>query len=183
MQIDFEDILAGSIGRMVVVSLFLVSGIWIGSMIGGFGILLGEEGIDGVLDPAVVFLSPLFLINLWIVLNGFFLAGMLIWIFAADGIGYLSWGILVGVESLFVLLGFSFGYSVKFSSPANMAVAWGVWLLLLAMLETGVWLVCQWRRSIWARQLAALRAENAMIHLERDAKNHSQWSQEDGDLR
>ncbi len=183
MQIDFEDILAGSIGRIVVVVLFLVSGIWLGSAIGGFAVVVAEEGIFDVLDPGLVFLSPLLLINLWIVLNGFFLAGMLIWIFVADGIGYLSWGIFVGMESLFVMLGFSFGYGVGFSSPANMAIAWGVWLVLLTMVETGVWLVCQWRQSIWARNLAELRAENAMAHADRDARNHGPRLPEDDNLR
>ncbi len=183
MQIDFEDILAGSIARMMLVSLFLVSGIWLGSAIGGFAVVVAEGGIFDVLDPSLVFLSPLLLINLWIVLNGFFLVGMLIWIFVADGLGYLSWGILVGVESLFVMLGFSFGYGVGFSSPANMVIAWGLWLVLLAMVETGVWLVCYWRRSIWARQLAELRAENAMIRAERDATANDQQSPEDDDLR
>ncbi len=108
---------------------------------------------------------------------------MLIWIFVADGLGYLSWGILVGVESLFVLLGFSFGYGVGFSSPANMAIAWVLWLVLLAMVETGLWLVFNWRQSIWARNLAELRAENAMAHAERNARNQNPRLPEDGDLR
>lgn len=183
MQIDIEDVLASSIGRMVSVSLFLVSGIWIGSAVGGFAILFAERGIYGIRDPAMVFLSPLLLINLWIVLNVFFLVGMVIWIFVADGLGYLSWGILVGGESLFVMLGFSFGFDVMFSSLAKMGIAWGIWLVVLSMLETGLWLVFHWRQNLWARRLVELRAENAMIHAERDAAKSRPDPPEDGDLR
>ncbi len=64
MQIDFEDILAGSIAKMMAVSLFLVSGIWLGSAIGGLAVVVGEGRISQVLDLGLVFLSPLLLINL-----------------------------------------------------------------------------------------------------------------------
>jgi len=178
MQLDFEDVLASSIGRVMVIFLFFLSGIWLGSLVGGFALMVGARSLP---DPEDVFMTPLLLVNVWIVLNVAFLAGMLIWIFVGDGLGCLAWGVLVGVESLFVMLGFTFG----FGSPASVdtAIAWAVWLVVLVMLETGVWLVFQWRRSIWARQMAALGAENAMIRAQRDVEVSYPEPSEDVDGR
>ena len=178
MQFDFEDILASSVGRVVAIALFFVCGIWIGSVIGGFALMVGMRDLPAATD---VSWAPLLLINLWLVLNVAFLAAMMIWVFVADGLGYLAWGILVGAESLFVLLGHSFGFGSR--DFTETLVAWGVWLILLVMLETGVWLVCQWRRNIWARQLAELRAENAMIRAEREQLARETEVPEDTDLR
>lgn len=177
MSFDFEDILASAFGRMLVIALFLTSGVWVGSLVGAIAIMAGERRLE-----LEVFLSaPLLLINVWLVLNVAFLAGVLIWIFVADGLGYLSWGVLIGVQSFFVMLGFNFGF--RLPPLLECAIAWAVWLTLLAMLETGVWLTCQWRRNVWAREIAALSAENAMILAQQEMMAEAAESPEDADLR
>lgn len=169
MQLDFEDILAGTFGRLVLFSLFLLSAIWIGSTIGGLALVVGRwdfsfDALSASLD--VLWWSPVLLINLWIVPNVAFLAAMMVYLLVSENTGYVAWGAIVGIESLFVMLGWA-----HHSSPAyHITVTWGAWLILLAMVETGIWLVRQMKMNRWAREMAELSAENAMIRAEREAR-------------
>ena len=44
------------------------------------------------------------------------------------------------------------------------------WLVLLAMVETGIWLTRQMFMNRWAHRLAALSAENSMRRAERETQ-------------
>ena len=169
MQLDFEDVLAGTFGRLVLFSLFLFSAIWMGSTIGGLALAVGRWDFSVhtfSIDLEALWWSPLLLINLWIVPNVAFLAAMMVYLLVSENTGYAAWGTIVGIESLFVMLSWA-----HHSSPAyRISITWGTWLVLLAMAETGIWLIRQMRMNRWAREMAELSAENAMIRAEREAR-------------
>ena len=173
MRLDFEDVLAGFFGRVVLLFLFLLSAIWAGCMIGCIARNVAE------IDPASLsigsplelledfLMSPLFLINLWIVPNVGFLALVVVVLFVSESYGFAAWGIILGFESLFFMLGSQFVHS---GSSSSQWFAWISWAVLLAMVETGIWLVRQMRTNRWARAMAELSAENAMRRAEREAE-------------
>lgn len=169
MQLDYEDMLAGTFSRIVLTALFFVSSIWLGSVIGGLAWLIGNEDYWDISDLRALmeaFLySPLFLINLWLVPNVGFLAIMLIWVFMNDGTSHLTWGLILGMESLFVML----GRCLKFDEPKETLISWSCWLILLGMAEAGIWLHRQMRHNRWAREMMELSAENAMLRAQRAA--------------
>ncbi|RYD47976.1 MAG: hypothetical protein EOP85_04470 [Verrucomicrobiaceae bacterium] len=158
MQLDFEDIMASALGRIVVIALFFASALWVGSIIGGIACYVGHFRHTGPPYVLEFLMSPLLLINFWIVPNVAFLAIMMVYVFVADGIGHVAWGVILGVESLFVML----GWGLHLNDLRDIAVAWSCWFVLLVMAETGVWLHRQMRINRWAHELAELRAENAM---------------------
>ncbi|GAA5129431.1 hypothetical protein JIN84_03340 [Luteolibacter yonseiensis] len=169
MRLDFEDVLAGSIGRIVLTALFFISALWIGGLIGGLSWMVGMEthwdlsDVRGLLEA--FYYSPLLLFNVWLIPNIAFLAIMLIWVLVNDGTGHLTWGLILGMESLFVML----GWCLDFDDPKKAIISWSCWLLLLGMAETGVWLHCQMMRNRWVRAMAELSAENAMLRAQRAA--------------
>lgn len=169
MRLDIEDVLSDTFSRGVMSILFFISAIWFGSMIGGLAWLIGNERSFNIfeLDLSQTFHSLLLLINLWIVPNVAFLAIMLIRVFVNDdGMSHMTWGVIIGMESLFVMLGWCLNFS---SDPKGSLIAWSTWLLLLGMIETGVWLHAQMRRNRWARAMVELSAENAMLRAQRAA--------------
>lgn len=58
-------------------------------------------------------------------------------------------------------------------SMLPITIAWISWLVLLVMLETGVWLIRQMLTNRWARQLAMLNMENSRTNAEREANRPS----------
>ena len=59
------------------------------------------------------------------------------------------------------------------------------WLVVLTMVETGIWLTRQMRMNRWAHQMAALSAENSMRRAEREAMARDEEqavTSEDGSL-
>lgn len=168
MQLDLEDILAGTFGRIVVAFFFALSALWVGSVIGGVALTFGEyfnapfELMKALMD---VWASPRFLVNIYLIPNLALLAVAAGVLFATDRLGWISWGILVAMESSFVM----FGLDYEYRSGVEIAVAWSVWLVLLAMVETGIWLLRGMQRNRWVRGLAALNAENAMRRAERES--------------
>lgn len=182
MQLDFEDVLASSVGKIIITALFFVSAIWLGSMIGGLAWVIGAEHYLNVTDftdfLSGAFYSPLLLANLWLIPNAAFLAIMLVYILLNDGTGHVTWGILVGMESLFVML----GWCLKFEEPKETVISWSCWLVLLGMAETGVWLHCQMQRNRWVRAMAELSAENAMLRAQRAAMS-SETEEPEPDLK
>lgn len=85
-------------------------------------------------------------------------------LFVTDHTGYAAWGTIVGLESILALLGTNYRYE-----PASVLVVAALcWLILLVMLEAGVWLIRHMRMNRWVRELAALSAENAMQRAERE---------------
>ena len=59
----------------------------------------------------------------------------------------------MGFESLFVMLGWGLG----FHDMKDTTLAWSCWLVLLVMVETGIWLDRQMRTNRWARGLKRQR--------------------------
>lgn len=165
MQLDFEDIMTSAVGRILVVFVFFTGAVWLGSIVGGLACHVGFHRHHVVPSMLDLFLSPLLQVNLWIVPNVAFLAIMTVYLFVSDGIGHAAWGIIVGFESLFVML----GWGLKFEETKDTVLAWSCWLVLLVMVETGVWLHRQMITNRWAREMAELRAENAMRRAEREA--------------
>ncbi|MES2439006.1 MAG: hypothetical protein V4584_08060 [Verrucomicrobiota bacterium] len=165
MQLDFEDILSGAFGRIIALFLFIVSAVWVGSLVGGIAWMVGRSGFSQLPSIFDLFMSPLLLINLWIIPNVALLAIMTSYLLVSDESGHAAWGVIVGFESLFVML----GWCLNFSGVKDTALAWSCWLVLLVMLETGIWLDRQMRTNRWAREMAQLRAENAMRIAQRTA--------------
>jgi hypothetical protein len=178
MRFDFEDILSGVLGRILVLFLFLVSATWLGSIIGGLASFTGKDNFGEIPTIADLFMSPLLLINLWIVPNVAFLAIMVTYLLVSDEFGHVAWGVIVGFESLFVML----GWGLRFHDMKDTTLAWSCWLVLLVMVETGVWLDRQMRTNRWAREMAELSAENAMLRAQRAAAA-AEETQEPADLK
>ena len=166
MQLDFEDILSGTLGRIVLLALFLISATWVGGMVGGIAWSIGRNGLEPRELVEAVLFGPLRLLNLWLVPNVAFLAIMLTYLLFNDEFNHTAWGIIVGFESLFVML----GWGTRFHETKGTVIAWSCWLALLVMVETGIWLHRQMRRNRWAREFAELSAENAMRRAEREAR-------------
>ena len=157
---------------MLVLMIFIASSIWVGSVIGGLAWLLANAGHgSSPNDLLEVLASPLLLINLWIIPNVAFLAVAVTILMIHGNFSYLFWGILVGVESLFVMLGETFGFDHAFGyhSTLKTVLVWFGWLILIVMAETGIWLFRNMRMNRWAQEMAALSAENAMRRAEREA--------------
>lgn len=165
MQLDFEDIMASAVGRILILFVFFAGAVWLGSIIGGLACHVGFHRHHNLPTLLELFMSPLLQVNLWIVPNVAFLALMTVYLLMADGVGHAAWGVIVGFESLFVML----GWGLKFEETKDTVLAWSCWLVLLVMAETGVWLHRQMITNRWAREMAELRAENAMRRAEREA--------------
>lgn len=178
MRIDFEDILSGAVGRILVLFVFLVSAVWVGSMIGGLAWLAGSHSFGEIPTIWELFMSPLLLINLWLVPNVGFLAIMVTYLLVSDEFGHVAWGVIVGFESLFVML----GWGLNFHDMKDTTLAWSCWLVLLVMVETGIWLDRQMRTNRWAREMAELSAENALRRAQRAAAA-AEETQEPADLK
>lgn len=164
MWIDIEDLLAGIVGKVVLIALFFLSAIWLGSLVGGVAILAGKGASVRDFFEVLIF-SPILEINLWIIPNVALLAGMLVWILVNDSLDHAPWGIVMGAESLFVML----GWGLDFSEPIHAAISWASWLMLLVMAETGVWFIQQWRRQVQIQGIMALKAENWAARAVREA--------------
>lgn len=179
MQLDLEDVLSSVFGRIVLFAIYLLGAIWVGSMIGGLAWGVGHHGIAFLPSLSEWFLSPLLLINIWIVPNAAFLAIMGVYLMVSDDFSPAAWGIIVAVESLFVML----GWCLSFHDLKDAIVAWFLWVVLLTMAETGIWLIRAAKRNRWAREMMELNAENAMHRAEREARLHGGDAPEDDDLK
>ena len=169
MQFDIEDVLAGVFGRIFLLVLFMLSAAWIGSIIGGLAWFVGNW------DLSVSYLAtefprpwacPVLLINHWFIPNVALLGAGIAILFVTDHLGYATWGIFVGLEAMFAMLGRSYSYK----SVGELVLISLAWLVLLAMVETGIWLTRQMFMNRWAHRLAALSAENSMRRAERETQ-------------
>ena len=167
MRLDVEDVLAGEFGRFFSILLFVLSACWVGSMIGGLAWFFGTWDLtpgDLVFALAALWTGPALLISDWMIPNFGLLVLAITILFVTDHTGYAAWGTIVGFESVIALLGTRYQYK-----PASVLVVAALcWLVLLVMVETGVWLVRHMRMNRWVRELAALSAENAMQRAERE---------------
>lgn len=169
MQLDIEDILASAVGRVIRQCVLFASAVWIGSMVGGLSLVIGISGNswqDALTHLPEVWASPVLLGTVWMVLNAAVLLGWLGYFVVSENAGFTAWGVLAGVESLFVMA----GWTMDLKDSWSMGVAWFAWLHLLVMMETGVWLVRQSLRNRWARQIAMLNQENARRSAEHAAR-------------
>jgi hypothetical protein len=168
MRLDFEDVLSGVFGRTVLISLYFLSAIWAGSLIGSLGAMAGNRSCWGVVPPGGLFdilWSPGLLINLWIVPNVGLLAIAAVYLMVSENTGFAAWGAIFGMESIFVML----GWDTEDMSMMDQLIGWGSCLLLVSMACTGLWLIRHMRMNRWAHEMAALSAENAMRRAEREA--------------
>jgi len=80
--------------------------------------------------------------------------------------------LVIGLLCVFVISSWS-GYWWWFGTVALVSahvifdeeeiLAWGIWVLLLAMLAAGIRTWQMWKRNKWAAELAVLQAENAVM--------------------
>jgi hypothetical protein len=171
MQLDVEDIFAGVFSSILGRWLLFIVAVWIGCWVGLTGLVAGSYSWGGRLDIEEVIerlaLAPTLLLSLWGVLNVPFLLFSFIYFIRSESVGYKAWGIVIGVESLTVMAGWA---RYKSGGGWELLVAWLAWLVVLVMVETGVWLIAQMVRNRWARQLDALRSENAQRNAAAEAE-------------
>lgn len=161
MDLDVEDIVAGAVGSVLGRMVLFVIAVWIGCSVGGAGIVAGsmaEAGTWQVPTGLWLLAGPLLLFSSWAFLNIPFLLYFLMRFVRSEGDSYLTWGIVIAMEALVVMLGWV-GDFVDGWVP--MTISWTACTLLLVMMGTGIWLIRQHLINLWARDMAMLRAANA----------------------
>jgi hypothetical protein len=177
MNVDPQDVMVGAFGRIAQQAMLFFAAVWIGSMAGGFALACGL-GV-GSFTEALKFLpkvlmGPGLLLNSWIALNSVVLLGGAAYFILSEDAGFKAWGILAGVESLFVMLGYTFWLKGIF----QISVAWSVWFALLVMMETGVWLIRQMLVDRWAHELATVQMQNAQRRAQNEIEERQRISLE-----
>lgn len=168
MQLDIEDIMAGMLGRIFLLVLFMLSAAWVGSMIGGLAWFIGNWDLSAryfVSEFPRPWSCPELLLSDWSIPNLALLGAGIAILFVTEHIGFAAWGIAVGIESVFTMLGTSY----RHTPVSNLILVSVAWLVLLVMVETGIWLIRHMRMNRWAHQMAALSAENAVRRAAREA--------------
>lgn len=178
MRLDVEDVLAGEFGRFFRMILFVLSASWVGSMIGGLAWFFGTWDLTPgnlVFALAALWSGPALLVSDWMIPNfGLLVLGITI-LFVTDHTGYAAWGTIVGLESVFALLGTRYQHE-----PASVLVVAALsWLVLLVMVETGIWLVRQMMINKWAQEIWMLRAANAQRRAEKEVEERERMRTED----
>ncbi len=172
MQLDPEDILAGTFGRIVVQVFLFVSAVWVGCSLGALALVVGaciSTSYHALGGLASVLISPLLLCSAWLIPNIVVLGGGMGYFLISENAGFKAWGVVVAFESFFVMA----GWSMDLQTAWPITMAWLAWLVLLGMVETGVWLIRQMLTNRWARELAVLNMENARRRAERDADENT----------
>lgn len=178
MQIDFEDILASTFGRILVQVFLFASAVWVGCTLGALALVVGVCGTswhDALGWLAKVWASPLLLFSAWLLPNIAVLCGGVGYFLVSENAGFKAWGVVVALESFFVMA----GWPMDLKTVWQIVIAWVSWLVLLGMVETGVWLVRQMLTNRWARELALLNMENARRRAEKEVVERLRMSQED----
>jgi len=140
--------------------LLFVAAVWLGSFLGVAALAAGMAvgGVHFTMDSVwLLFISPAFLLTHWMWVNGIILFSGLLYFLRAEVVGVMAWGMIAGLESLVVML----GWMDEFPSMVGAAVGWGAWLVFLGMMGTALWFFRQWMLNRWAAELAVLHAENA----------------------
>ena len=179
MKLDIEDVLAGAITSVFGRALIFTGAIWLGCAVGAFALLAGymvevESWRTGV-DGSWLWANPMLLLNVWALLNIPFLLFFFIRFIRDEGDDFLTFGILVGVESLVVMAGWT---DDLIQGWLPLAVAGFTWLTLVIMLGTGIWLIRQHLINTWARRLGMLRAENAQRHAQTEDAERTRLGKE-----
>ena len=169
VDFDLEDILAGTFGRIIRQAFLFATAVWTGCMLGGLALVIGICGYswhEALEWLPKLWMSPLLLFSLWLLANlPVLLCGLVYFIISEDA-GFTAWGVLVALESFFVMA----AGSSRLHSNGPIAVAWISWLILLGILETCVWLIHRRLEKRWARELAILKLENARRRAELKAE-------------
>src|SRR6478672_793388 len=167
MDLDIEDVVAGAVGSVFGRFILFLVAVWVGCSVGVLGVIAGmmvEEGTWQVGGRTWFWLSPLLLFSSWAVLNVPFLFYQIVRFIRGDGDGYLTWGMVIAVESLVTMLGWAGDFAHEWLAKL---VAWVVWLVILTMAGTGIWLVRQMMINRWAQEMGMLRAANAQRRAEK----------------
>lgn len=168
MQLDIEDVLASTVGRVFLLVFFMLSAAWVGSLIAGLAWFIGnwDLSVSYLLSEfPKPWVCPALLLSEWSFPSIAVLGAGIAILFVTDHIGYAAWGIFVGLESVFAMLGTSYAHK----PVGNLVLIFIAWLVVLTMVETGIWLTRQIRMNRWAHQMAALSAENSIRRAEREA--------------
>jgi len=179
MDLDIEDVVAGAVGSVFGKFILFLVAVWIGCSVGVLGIIAGMMVEDGTwqIDGRMWFwLSPLLLFSTWLVLNVPFLIFQIVRFIRGDGDGYVTWGVVIAVESLMVMLGWAGDFTHEWLAKLT---AWAVWLVVLTMVGTGIWLVRQMFINKWAQEIGMLRAANAQRRAEKEAEERERMRLED----
>src|SRR6187402_2304404 len=108
MDLDVEDIITGAVGSVLGRLVLFAVAVWLGCGVGGAGIAAGsmvEMGTWRVPAWWWLWAGPLLLLSSWAFLNIPFLFYFLMRFVRGDGDSYLTWGIVIGVQALVVILG------------------------------------------------------------------------------
>jgi len=166
MSFDPLDVFGGVVGSLFKRFLYFLTAVWIGSATGVVALIVSWL-VGGAAPDFGMFLlmclAPLALLNGWIALNFLTVAIGLAYSVRAVDPGYKGWMILAGAASLGVKLGW--GLSGKW---LPLVAGWLSWLVLLAMLGAGVWLLCQYFATRWAHHLMYVQAETVVRGIERE---------------
>lgn len=177
MQLDLEDILAGTFGRVIKQALLFASAVWTGCIVGGLALVIGICGHswqDALSNLSMIWASPLLLFSVWLFPNVVVLAGGVGYFITAENAGFRAWGVLAGLESFFVMA----GWFMELKSAWPITIAWVAWLVIVGMLETGVWLISQMLTNRRVRELAVLNMENARRRAEMEVIERLRISRE-----
>lgn len=181
MELDVEDVVASAVGSVFGRFVLFLVAVWIGCSVGVLGIMAGmivEAGTWQLGDRIWFWVSPLLLFSTWLVLNVPFLIFQMVRFIRGDGDGFLTWGVVIAVESLMVMLGWAGDFA--HDGLAKMA-AWAGWLVILTMVGTGIWLVRQMMINKWAQEMGLLRAANAQRRAEKEAEERERMKMEDAE--
>ncbi len=178
MNLDVEDIFAAAIGGVFGRLVLFIVAIWLGCCIGGAGIVAGsmaDAGTWRVNSILWLWAGPLLLFSAWAFLNIPILFYLLVRFVRGEGDSYFTWGLVIALDSLVVMLGWVQSFV---NGWLPMSIAWATWLVLLVMLETGIWLIRQYLINLWARDLAMLRAANAQQRAQRESEERRRMALE-----
>jgi hypothetical protein len=179
MDLDVEDIITGAVGSVLGRMVLFGVAVWLGCCVGGAGIAAGDMAESGTWRvPTLLWLwaGPLLLFSSWAFLNIPFMFYFLMRFIRGDGDSYVTWGIVIGMQALFVMLGWVRDFVENW---VPLIVAWTTCIVLLTMIGSGIWLVRQHLINLWARDMAMLRAENAQRRAEREEEERGRMALEE----
>ena len=148
---DPGDIFGETIWHWIKRSLIFISGLVLGGSLGEMIDAASsrnfspENVLDGMLD------GPEWILGSLLSSIGPLVIGLLCVFVISSWSGYWWWFGTVALVSAHVIF------------DEEEILAWGIWVLLLAMLAAGIRTWQMWKRNKWAAELAVLQAENAVM--------------------
>ncbi len=108
MQLDLEDILTSTFGRILVQVFLFASAVWVGCTLGALALVAGTCATswhDGLRWLSRAWASPLLLFSVWLLPNIVVLCGGVGYFLVSENAGFKAWGVVVALESFFVVAG------------------------------------------------------------------------------